>query len=1185
MSTGKISTFLCTAVLVLFSGRAIAQNASGTIVGHVTDANGAAIVAAQVSVTNQDTREARTVSTNGAGDYTVSLLQPGRYQVTVTASGFKSETQSGIVLNVDQTVRSEVSLAVGSQSESVTVNAAALALDTDTAGVGELIGGEQIAELPLNGRNFQDLMFLAPGAVNNTGGEQSVYRLTISGTGVSSVSLGGSRGSSEGYTVDGTSILDIGYDTPMFGPSLDDVGEFNELTKSYSAAYGYSVNQINVTSKSGTNSYHGSAFEYLRNNYVDALIHGFTPGEAVGLLQQNQFGYSLGGPVRIPWLYDGRNKTFFFVNYEGFRHNTGGGSAPTSVPTADEMSGKFDADVLGTFTAKQAPPGVGYTQCGHTYHAGDPHPLFNPFDPNGCPFPVAADGSYTIPSASISNLGKLIMRPGLYYPAGPNVTGAAPGINNYVYSTKTFLTFDQQNYRIDQNIGSKDQIFFHAVKHDESQNGTADTPVNAVFENQPARLYTTTETHTFSPNFTNQIRLGYSELAWSNGGDATITPTDVSSLNWPNPFKSPGEGYPRIEYDSSPLNDGLTYGGGGAFVGSTTSRDSSVWDLGESAIWNVKRHTISFGFGGRRIVYAMKAGGSLGRINYNGQYSGDNFADSLLGASPGIAITELGPLSSPSLGIVAHVHFRWWAPYVQDDWKVNDKLTLNLGLRYEFIATPFEEQNSFIWPDFSAPGGALYHANAKIASAYGGVNPFSPGTGLYVPSPGGERGPGPAPKDDWAPRLGFAYRIFGNDKTVVRGGFGKYFDTLEADEYQAASTGIYPNTGGVSSGPDAGLTYPPAYNTNSLPGAPPGGPLLSYYTNPSTSQLGFLQVQAVKKLNPFVLAWTLGVERELPWATKLEIDYVGNHGTNLFSRSNPNAPTECIAINKCTVTANTPATVPVAARTPYRNLGTLVYAGFDGISNYNAMDIKVEHRARDLDLVAAYTWSKALDSKSSVAGIGGDDAGWAGPQDGHNIAADYGRSAFDDRQRLAISAVYPLPIGRGRGILHNSPRLVDEAIGGWKVGLISSFQGGLPFTIAANDIQGANNTFSERANINPTPTSFHKSLAHWFSYDATPGSTDATFTQPAPGYFGDSARNAARQPGQINADISLSKLFSVTEKAGFELRFDAFNAFNHWNPGQPDSNVNDSPSVVGVIFPHITQGSARILQLSGRFSF
>ena len=255
----------------------------------------------------------------------------------------------------------------------------------------------------------------------------------------------------------------------------------------------------------------------------------------------------------------------------------------------------------------------------------------------------------------------------------------------------------------------------------------------------------------------------------------------MTSLNWPNPFHSPGEGYPRIEYDSNPLNDGLNYAGGGAFVGSTTAEISSVWDFSESVIWNVKRHTLSFGFDGRRIVYATTNGGSLGRINYNGEYSGDNFADSLLGASPGIAITELGPLSNPHWARIASA-FQIDAPYVQDDWKVNDKLTMNLGLRYEFIATPFEEQNSFIWPDFSAPGGAIYIANAKTAQAYGGVNPFSPSTGLYVPSPGGKRGPGPAPKDNWAPRLGFAYRIFGNDKTVVRGGFGKYFDTIEANE-------------------------------------------------------------------------------------------------------------------------------------------------------------------------------------------------------------------------------------------------------------------------------------------------------------------------------------------------------------------------------------------------------------------
>jgi hypothetical protein len=339
---------------------------------------------------------------------------------------------------------------------------------------------------------------------------------------------------------------------------------------------------------------------------------------------------------------------------------------------------------------------------------------------------------------------------------------------------------------------------------------------------------------------------------------------------------------------------------------------------------------------------------------------------------------------------------------------VNDRLTLNLGLRYEFVSTPYEEQNSFIWPDFSAPGGALYIANPKIAASYGGVNPFNTSTGLYVPAPDGRRGPGPAPKDQWAPRLGFAYRVFGDDKTVVRGGFGKYFDTLEANEYGASSVGIYPNTATVSTGTDAARAYPAAFNTDALPKATLGGPLLSYATNPSTSTLGFVQIQADHVLNPYYISWNLGVERELPGATKLEVDYVANHGTHLFSRSNPNAPTQCIAIYGCTVTTTTGPTVAPALRTPYQNLGTLVYAGFDGFSNYNALDVKVEHRASDLDLVVAYTWSKALDTKSAVAALSGDSAGWAGPQDGHNISADYARSDYDVGQRLAVSAVYPL---------------------------------------------------------------------------------------------------------------------------------------------------------------------------------
>ena len=561
MSRRRMRHCLLVLLVGLFGASLLhSQNGTGMLVGHVKDANGAAVVNATVTITNVDTREVRSLTTNEVGDYTASLLLPGNYQVTVSAAGFKKETKSGIVLNVDQTIRAEISLSVGATSETLTVTADALSLDTEDGAVGQLITGAQIAELPLNGRNFQDLMFLSPGAVNNPGGNQSAGRLTISGSGTSAVSLGGSRGASEGYTVDGTSIEDVGFGTPGFGPSLDDIAEFNELTKSYSAAYGFSLNQIDITSKSGTNNFHGTAFEFLRNSAVDAPFHGYVPSQgALPLLQQNQFGFALGGPVRIPWLYNGRDKTFFFANYEGFRQNTGGQAAPQSVPLADEMNGKFDADVLGNFTTAQLGAGGTLTQCGHTYQVGDPHPLFNPFDPNGCPFAAAADGSYTIPSGSISKLGKLIMTPGIYYPAGPNTTGPSIGVENYLFASKGIFNFNQQNYRIDQTIGAKDLIFFHLTWHDESQDATSTTPANATSQTQPGRLYTATETHTFSPTLTNQLRIGISHAKWVREPAGTITPAVLSSLSFPSVFTAPGENYPRIVFDSSNLNDGLTF--------------------------------------------------------------------------------------------------------------------------------------------------------------------------------------------------------------------------------------------------------------------------------------------------------------------------------------------------------------------------------------------------------------------------------------------------------------------------------------------------------------------------------------------------------------------------------------------------------------------------------------------------
>ena len=1168
--------------LVLFPGMLLGQNTTGTIVGHITDPTGAAVVAARVSIVNQDTKETRSATTSGTGDFTVPLLKIGPYAVTIEANGFKTETKSGIQLNVDQVVRSDMALSLGAVTEAVNVAADALTLDTDSASVGQVIEGKQIVDLPLNGRNFQDLLFLTPGATNNSGGFQSSNRVEISGDATSSISLGGARGTSNGYSVDGSSIIDVGEQTPAFWPSIDDIAEFKTQTQVYSAAYGFAANQINVSSKQGTNSYHGTGFEFLRNNYVDADPFGYVPGTTISLLQQNQFGYSLGGPVRIPRLYDGRNKTFFFANYEGFRFKVAGtGSA--IVPTTDEMKGVFSPAVLGNVQ----PGGTRTDQCGHTYNVGDALPLFDPM--TGCPFALGTDGNYTIPSSRVSGIGTLAMRPGLFFPAsGPNISGAGPGQPNFSLNNPSQTDYDQQNYRIDQNIGSKDQIFFHMVWHDLTQPGSGVTPASGLTHQQPARFYTMTETHVFTPNLTNQFRVGFLSSDSTALPIESITNADLAALHLANPYQIPQDGYPELQFDVSIYNDSNNISNEGYEFAPSFDK-TSTWDGGDSAIYTWHRHTFNFGFELRKTRYTNSLGGGLGRLDFSGEYSGDPLADVELGATSGFGVYQVGNLGSPTAGLNGHYHMTSWAPYVQDDWKVTQRLTLNLGLRYEYTAVPFEEQNDLEWTDFDAPGGAMYVPDAQLVKDYAGTNPFGPG-GLYVTPPGGERGNGPAPKADFAPRIGFAYRPFGDDKTVVRGGYGLFYDGYENDELHNSSN-FYPlSTYNTSPALDAPLTYPNVYASDSLPAAPAAGPVISYSVD-SNPTLSFLVTLGGKFYNPYVENWALDVQRELPLHTLFEIGYVGNHSVHLFGRQNPNQSFPCNASTGCTIGNQASGYAPSVsnnARTPYQNLGFLVNAQHNGWGNYDALDAKLEHRAKDLTLLAAYTWSKQMDVASSVTGQSGDEAGWAGPQDSHHYGADYARGTFDVGQNLAVSAVYALPIGRGMTFLPHISRLADEAVGGWQVGAIGLFTGGLPFTIQAGDYGGTLDTYSERADqlMPHPPAGFHKSVNGWFSFspDFTSSNPSAQFTQPDPGLFGSSQRDAVRGPGVENIDLSAFKTFKLWEGGSFQFRGDAFNAFNHYNPGLPDTTVDD-PINGGVIFRNAYQHDARILQGSIRLAF
>ena len=395
-----------------------AQNTNGTITGTVTDPTGSIVTGASTQIENIDTHVSRSVVTDASGNYTATLLPPGHYSVTVNKPGFKSSTSQGLVLEVDQVLRVNVTLSPGAVTESITVAAEQLALNTDSATVGQVITGKQITDLPLNGRDFYNLLFLTPGAVE-TGGEQGQYRF---GAG-DAISLGGGNSDSNGYTVDGTTILDVSYDTPAYNLSIDAIQEFKAQTKNYSAEYGFSANQVNISTKSGSNQFHGSVFEFLRNDAVDARTFFNVKPQPVAPFKQNQFGYSLGGPVVFPHLYNGRNKTFFFANYEGWRLSTST-TESGNVPTTAELGGAIP---------------------------GTKAPVIDPT--TGLPFPQDGSGNYIIPSSRFSRLGALAAK--LYFPA-PNSTGPF----NFVAALPSPIVSDQQTYRIDHTFGPRTQCLY-----------------------------------------------------------------------------------------------------------------------------------------------------------------------------------------------------------------------------------------------------------------------------------------------------------------------------------------------------------------------------------------------------------------------------------------------------------------------------------------------------------------------------------------------------------------------------------------------------------------------------------------------------------------------------------------------------------------------------------------------------
>jgi hypothetical protein len=1138
--------FICLTILLTMVGRVFAQaGAGGTILGTITDTVGNVVPNAAVDVTNVATNVVIHSRSTSSGDFTVPFLVSGTYRVTVLVPGFEKAEANGVTLVVGQQERVNLALKPGSVSETVQVQSNAATLDTDTAAVSQLVSQNQVENLPLNGRNFLQLLFIGAGAVT-TGGEQGTSQ---QGHGAA-ISINGSRPESNTYLLDGMLNTDQSFNTPAVVLSVDAIQEFKVLSETYSAQYGFSSNQISIVSKSGTNQFHGSVFEFNRNDAFDAKSY-FLGGQPKSELRQNQFGYVLGGPVDIPKLYNGKDKTFFLANYEGWRVISGN-SGFANTPPPPLLSGLFAGAVTDPTTGKPFPGcisnGTAYASC--------------------------------IPQARFSRVAQVALSAN-YFPA-PNCTPGSCQGNNYRVTQSLPAQTDQQTYRLDQNLGRWGRVFGRGSFTSSTYTGAGSASVNIgdTLATQQDTNWAVSHTIPINQHLINQFSFGRMEADTISSGQpapASVVPQLGLTGIYSN-LTPAARIYPYVSFlnDTGQANQISNFGGALNAYGSTVN---PMWQFVETLTAIRGSHTFAMGGDYKRWELDRNASSNfLGYFIYSGFATGDQFADFLLGYYNEAQGSAPGPYSKPNvIGSPYQYNFQYFATFFQDDWKASQRVTLNLGLRWDLRAVPNETSNHFSWFDVTNPHGGVCMADKSVFS-----NGIAGDSGFYRYC--GTRSPGTAEKKNFAPRIGVAWRPIG-EKTVVRAGYAINWDGIEGREIDG-SAGFYPYAVGLNLQQTAGQAgyqttdslFPPLSVGPVIPG-PNGQNSFAVVVIPPKP---FLH-------NPYVQQYTLSFQRELLKDTILEVNYVGNKGTHLLTRNQKNQAYPMTDPAFCAVAANqSMGDCPVLTRRPYSNFGTYIEDQFEGYSNYNAANVKLEHRGSDLALTAIYTWSKSLDDKSAAAGVGVSQYnGWQGYLNNHDPNKDYGRSDFDTGQRFVASALYNLPIGRGKTVLKEANKAVDTAVGGWQLSTIYTAQLGFPMSIIASDTSAGllDTAGQNRTDLIGIPSE-PKKKTQWFNTGA--------FSTPAPNVFGDSSRNVVRMPGINNFDVGLLKTFAFTERVGLQLRIESFNTFNHpqFNPDPSVPAFSGGASTVGnsianpQTFGLITGAApARIVQLGGKITF
>jgi hypothetical protein len=1129
-----------------------AQELVAHIRGTVTDPSGAGVPAAEVKATNIQTKVSATVPTKDDGGFEFLSLQPGNYDVTVTKAGFRTSTAHNILLTLNQVYNLPVALEVGQVTESVQVESNPVQVETTTTQLGTIIDATQIVDLPLLGRNWTQLQQLIPGVVGSS---------DRFGAGGNYASNGG-ESQQNSFLINGADSMDIRLNQPLVLPEPDAIGEFNFITSTINAEYGRNSGGIlNAIIKSGTNSFHGDAFEFYRDTFMNTR-NFFQTSNTV--FHQNQYGGTVGGPIR-------KDHTFFFLSYQGTRNRApdGNGSGQTNVLTAAQRGGSFPD--IASSTTKSPYAMVG--ENGATFAAGTP---YNVLFPNG-----------TIPTADFNPISVNLLK-----------TVPLPNLGGSLYSFNPVQVQDDEQglFRVDHTISDKDAIWAYGlwehnpVIHTLSflggtlpGNGENDTS----FSTQAVAAWT----HTFSPTALNEFRVAFIRFNY-----AAVTPTNIelpSSLGFTGIT-------PQFPQSASAPFIGITgYFNLGFSPDGPQPAIDNTYQLGDNFSKVVSNHTLKFGFSGTRYeVNNPFEANNNGSFTFGGAgtYStGDPAADFLLGVPDSY--------SQNSGGFQNFRSYEYYM-YAQDSWKVTNNLTLNYGLGYQ-IDTPLTNQRfgegafncfrpgeqSTVYP--TAPQGLLFPGDTGCSSS-----------GYYQHN------------DNFAPRFGFAYApdwgpLSGGKakKFVIRGGFGVYFNRTE-EELGLQQLTSYPfsldsfGATGVGGSPSFANPYadiaggPSAVNP--FPFTPPAkGSAVNF------SQFYPLDFNTVSPnfTDPYSMNFNLNIQRELPGAMVLQVGYVGSQGRHLeiVYEGNPISlagAAECAAAPSC-VTNRVIQSILYPSHSEYAPGNIFAGVGTqasDGVSSYNSLQIQLQKRlTHGLTFQANYTWSHSIDDTSGYEGSGGAP-GLDRVTNPYNFALSRGDSNFDARNRFVINYDYEIP---GLARFWNNG-FVRHVVDGWRVGGITTVQTGFPIIVGDSSFRSLEcdaydyygcwdsvNTVGYPSIYNPR----NATLVNGTQGGTTPGTNyyfnPNAFAPETIGVLGNEGRNNFHGPGINNTDLILAKAFRWTETRRAELRLEAFNVFNHtqFNLIGAAAPINFENIQAGTFGQTLTAGQGRIVQLGAKIYF